>query len=107
MVFLLRADNTCRSEIFIYPLYVICSVGVHTASELQEMQERLESSQLKTYNLTKSDLVKDHLRYLVILLLIIVFLCVHVCIYELMFPSQTVWHAMLLDHSNTIQYVEK
>ncbi|KAB2608540.1 threonine dehydratase biosynthetic [Pyrus ussuriensis x Pyrus communis] len=43
---------------------VLYSVGVHTASELQEMQERLESSQLKTYNLTKSDLVKDHLRYL-------------------------------------------
>ncbi|PQQ04295.1 threonine dehydratase biosynthetic chloroplastic [Prunus yedoensis var. nudiflora] len=40
------------------------SVGVHTASELEEMQERLESSRLKTFNLTKSDLVKDHLRYL-------------------------------------------
>ncbi|CAB4287291.1 unnamed protein product [Prunus armeniaca] len=43
---------------------VLYSVGVHTASELKEMQERLESCQLKTYNLTKSDLVKDHLRYL-------------------------------------------
>ncbi|PQQ09066.1 threonine dehydratase biosynthetic chloroplastic [Prunus yedoensis var. nudiflora] len=43
---------------------VLYSVGVHTASELKEMQERLESSRLKTYNLTKSDLVKDHLRYL-------------------------------------------
>ncbi|KAK9932041.1 hypothetical protein M0R45_019292 [Rubus argutus] len=43
---------------------VLYSVGVHTASELQAMQERLESAQLKTVNLTKSDLVKDHLRYL-------------------------------------------
>ncbi|KAM5559646.1 threonine dehydratase biosynthetic, chloroplastic [Rosa sericea] len=43
---------------------VLYSVGVHTASELEAMQERLESSQLKTINLTKSDLVKDHLRYL-------------------------------------------
>lgn len=29
------------------------------------MLERMKSSQLETYNLTKSDLVKDHLRYLV------------------------------------------
>ncbi|KAG4970612.1 hypothetical protein JHK85_037033 [Glycine max] len=43
---------------------VLYSVGVHTISELRAMQERMESSQLKTYNLTESDLVKDHLRYL-------------------------------------------
>ncbi|KAH7512068.1 hypothetical protein FEM48_Zijuj12G0051200 [Ziziphus jujuba var. spinosa] len=43
---------------------VLYSVGVHTASELEAMQERMEYSQLKTYNLTESDLVKDHLRYL-------------------------------------------
>uniref|UniRef100_A0A803P3Y1 Threonine dehydratase n=1 Tax=Cannabis sativa TaxID=3483 RepID=A0A803P3Y1_CANSA len=43
---------------------VLYSVGVHTVSELSEMQERMESSQLKTYNLTDNDLVKDHLRYL-------------------------------------------
>ncbi|XP_075638643.1 threonine dehydratase biosynthetic, chloroplastic [Castanea sativa] len=43
---------------------VLYSVGVHKASELEEFQERMESSQLKTFNLTKSDLVKDHLRYL-------------------------------------------
>ncbi|XP_027366056.1 threonine dehydratase biosynthetic, chloroplastic [Abrus precatorius] len=43
---------------------VLYSVGVHTVSELRTMQERIESSQLKTYNLTESDLVKDHLRYL-------------------------------------------
>ncbi|XP_068493675.1 threonine dehydratase biosynthetic, chloroplastic [Phaseolus vulgaris] len=43
---------------------VLYSVGVHTVSELRAMQERMESSQLKTYNLTESDLVKDHLRYL-------------------------------------------
>ena len=43
----------------------MCSVGVHKVSELEEFQARMESSQLKTFNLTKSDLVKDHLRYLV------------------------------------------
>jgi hypothetical protein len=43
----------------------VCSVGVHMVSELEALQKRLESSQLKTFNLTKSDLVKDHLRYLV------------------------------------------
>ncbi|KAG4996283.1 hypothetical protein AAZX31_10G060100 [Glycine max] len=43
---------------------VLYSVGIHTVSELRAMQERMESSQLKTYNLTESDLVKDHLRYL-------------------------------------------
>ncbi|XWS59574.1 hypothetical protein CRYUN_Cryun08bG0133800 [Craigia yunnanensis] len=43
---------------------VLYSVGVHTVSELEAMKQRMESSQLKTYNLTASDLVKDHLRYL-------------------------------------------
>ncbi|KAL5545980.1 hypothetical protein UlMin_005667 [Ulmus minor] len=43
---------------------VLYSVGVHSVLELKEMQERMESSQLKTYNLTENDLVKDHLRYL-------------------------------------------
>ncbi|KAK7839762.1 threonine dehydratase biosynthetic, chloroplastic isoform X1 [Quercus suber] len=43
---------------------VLYSVGVHKVSELEEFQKRMESSQLKTFNLTKSDLVKDHLRYL-------------------------------------------
>ncbi|KAF5737505.1 threonine dehydratase biosynthetic chloroplastic [Tripterygium wilfordii] len=43
---------------------VLYSVGVHTDSELEAMQQRMESSQLKTCNLTSSDLVKDHLRYL-------------------------------------------
>ncbi|KAM7264189.1 hypothetical protein ACFE04_001872 [Oxalis oulophora] len=43
---------------------VLYSVGVHTVSELQAMQMRMESSQLRTFNLTSSDLVKDHLRYL-------------------------------------------
>ncbi|XP_024195647.1 threonine dehydratase biosynthetic, chloroplastic [Rosa chinensis] len=36
----------------------------HYSSELEAMQERMESSQLKTINLTKSDVVKDHLRCL-------------------------------------------
>nr|WLD47579.1 TD_P540L [Quillaja saponaria] len=43
---------------------VLYSVGVHTVSELRAMKKRMESSKLKTYNLTESDLVKDHLRYL-------------------------------------------
>lgn len=38
---------------------------MHTGGELKELQKRMESSQLKTLNLTTSDLVKDHLRYLV------------------------------------------
>lgn len=43
----------------------ICSVGVHTVLELKEMQERMKTANLMTYNLTENDLVKDHLRYLV------------------------------------------
>ncbi|KAK4272795.1 hypothetical protein QN277_021301 [Acacia crassicarpa] len=43
---------------------VLYSVGLHTVLELRAMQERMESSQLKTCNLSGSDLVKDHLRYL-------------------------------------------
>ncbi|KAL1193938.1 Threonine dehydratase biosynthetic [Cardamine amara subsp. amara] len=43
---------------------VLYSVGVHTPGELKALQLRMESSQLKTSNLTTSDLVKDHLRYL-------------------------------------------
>ncbi|PPR97118.1 hypothetical protein GOBAR_AA23550 [Gossypium barbadense] len=42
----------------------VCSVGVHMVSDLEAMKQRLESSQLRTYNLTASDLVKDHLHYL-------------------------------------------
>ncbi|KAI4348971.1 hypothetical protein L6164_009630 [Bauhinia variegata] len=44
---------------------VLYSVGLHTVSELEEMKERMESSQLKTVDLTDNDLVKDHWRYLV------------------------------------------
>ncbi|EOY08052.1 L-O-methylthreonine resistant 1 isoform 2, partial [Theobroma cacao] len=51
----------CSSEKEAVVLY---SVGVHTVSELGTMKQRMESSQLRTYNLTASDLVKDHLRYL-------------------------------------------
>ncbi|XP_010552986.1 PREDICTED: threonine dehydratase biosynthetic, chloroplastic-like [Tarenaya hassleriana] len=51
----------CSSEKEAVVLY---SVGVHTAEELEAMRNRMESSQLRTYNLTSSDLVKDHLRYL-------------------------------------------
>ena len=52
-----------KYQIFIFD--IVCSVGVHMVSELEEFQERMESSQLKTFNFTKSDLVTDHLRYLV------------------------------------------
>uniref|UniRef100_A0A2P2JHQ1 threonine ammonia-lyase n=1 Tax=Rhizophora mucronata TaxID=61149 RepID=A0A2P2JHQ1_RHIMU len=51
----------CNSEKQAVVLY---SVGLHTISELKAMQQRMDSSQLTTYNLTASDLVKDHLRYL-------------------------------------------
>ena len=44
---------------------LMLSVGVHTAGELKALEKRMESSQLRTRNLTTSDLVKDHLRYLV------------------------------------------
>ncbi|CAL1373044.1 unnamed protein product [Linum trigynum] len=43
---------------------VLYSVGLHMVSELEAMKQRMESAQLRTYNLTESDLVKDHLRYL-------------------------------------------
>ncbi|XWS55924.1 hypothetical protein CRYUN_Cryun09bG0041900 [Craigia yunnanensis] len=43
---------------------ILYSLGVHTVSELEAMKQRIESSQLRTYNLTANDLVKDHLRYL-------------------------------------------
>lgn len=43
---------------------VLYSVGVYTVSELEEMEQRMESAQLKTVNLTASDLAKDHLRYM-------------------------------------------
>ncbi|KAL0696076.1 hypothetical protein Bca4012_063256 [Brassica carinata] len=39
-------------------------VGVHTPGELKTLEKRMKSSQLRTRNLTTSDLVKDHLRYL-------------------------------------------
>ncbi|OMO81961.1 hypothetical protein CCACVL1_12132 [Corchorus capsularis] len=51
----------CTSEKEAVVLY---SVGLHTVSELEAMKQRMESSQLRTFNLTASDLVKDHLRYL-------------------------------------------
>ncbi|CAN6921685.1 unnamed protein product [Brassica oleracea] len=43
---------------------LLLSVGVHTPGELKALEKRMESSQLRTRNLTSSDLVKDHLRYL-------------------------------------------
>ncbi|ERM93566.1 hypothetical protein AMTRI_Chr03g55870 [Amborella trichopoda] len=43
---------------------VLCSVGVHTSSQLKAMVERLGSSNLRTIDLTNNDLAKDHLRHL-------------------------------------------
>ncbi|XP_020578960.1 threonine dehydratase biosynthetic, chloroplastic [Phalaenopsis equestris] len=43
---------------------VLYSVGVHTDSELVGMMTRMEAARLKTINLTKNDLAKDHLRHL-------------------------------------------
>ncbi|XP_052175768.1 threonine dehydratase 1 biosynthetic, chloroplastic-like isoform X2 [Diospyros lotus] len=43
---------------------VLYSVGLHTVSELRAMIDRMQSSQLRTVNLTNNDLVKDHLRHL-------------------------------------------
>lgn len=47
---------------------LVCSVGLHTVTELGDMQKRMMDSDFTTYNLTESDLVKDHLRYLVSIL---------------------------------------
>ncbi|TVU45409.1 hypothetical protein EJB05_04896, partial [Eragrostis curvula] len=41
------------------------SVGIHTDNELEAMVDRMESANLKTFNLTDNDLVKDHLRYFI------------------------------------------
>lgn len=45
------------------------SVGLHTRLELEAMVERMKSAQLRTINLSNNDLVKDHLRHLVIVFL--------------------------------------
>ncbi|KAK6778731.1 hypothetical protein RDI58_025449 [Solanum bulbocastanum] len=44
---------------------VFYRVGLHTKVELEEMVDRMESSQLHTINYTDNDLVKDHLRHLI------------------------------------------
>ncbi|KAK3010116.1 hypothetical protein RJ639_010715 [Escallonia herrerae] len=45
-------------------LLAMCSVGLHTRSELEAMVDRMESSRLRTINFTDNDLVKDHIRHL-------------------------------------------
>ncbi|KAJ0519303.1 putative threonine ammonia-lyase [Helianthus annuus] len=45
---------------------ILYSVGVHTKTELQAMMERMKSFQLETIEFTNNDMVKDHLRHLVI-----------------------------------------
>eukprot|EP00268_Persea_americana_P066790 TRINITY_DN91330_c0_g1_i1.p1 TRINITY_DN91330_c0_g1~~TRINITY_DN91330_c0_g1_i1.p1 ORF type:complete len:638 (+),score=120.00 TRINITY_DN91330_c0_g1_i1:58-1914(+) len=53
-----RYDNRKQEALVLY------SVGVHTTDELKAMMERMESSQLRTIDLTNNDLAKDHLRHL-------------------------------------------
>ncbi|KAJ8624630.1 hypothetical protein MRB53_033160 [Persea americana] len=43
---------------------VLYSVGLHTANELKDMIERMESCNLQTIDLSDNDLAKDHLRHL-------------------------------------------
>ncbi|TXG58375.1 hypothetical protein EZV62_016204 [Acer yangbiense] len=50
----------------LYPfLYLYAVLGFTQLLNLKKMRANMESSQLRTYNLTKSDFVKDHLQYLV------------------------------------------
>ncbi|CAN6464979.1 unnamed protein product [Victoria cruziana] len=53
-----RYDNNREEALVLY------SVGVHEVSELRAMVGRMESSQLRTVDLTNNDLAKDHLRHL-------------------------------------------
>ncbi|CAK9320123.1 unnamed protein product [Citrullus colocynthis] len=43
---------------------VLYSVGVNVASQLGDVKKRIQSSPFETYDLTKNELVKDHLRYM-------------------------------------------
>lgn len=43
---------------------VLYSVGIHKGVELRAMKDRMESSGLRTLDLTDNDLAKDHLRHL-------------------------------------------
>lgn len=52
-------------KICLFYFACVCSVGLHTKLELEAMVKRMQSSELRTINLTNNDLVKDHLRHLV------------------------------------------
>ncbi|XP_051178697.1 threonine dehydratase 1 biosynthetic, chloroplastic isoform X2 [Lolium perenne] len=54
-----RYDSNGKEALVLY------SVGIYTDHELTAMVERMESSDLKTVNLTNNDLAKDHLRYFI------------------------------------------
>ncbi|KAG8062335.1 hypothetical protein GUJ93_ZPchr0003g17134 [Zizania palustris] len=54
-----RYDSNTKDALVLY------SVGIYTDNELRAMVERMESSKLKTVNLTDNDLAKDHLRYFI------------------------------------------
>jgi len=70
-------------------------VGLHTKVELEEMVDRMESSQLHTINYTDNELVKDHLRHLV--LFSYLFLLSRESKYVCLSRDQlVVWNALLL-----------
>ncbi|KAL5210271.1 hypothetical protein ABZP36_005894 [Zizania latifolia] len=54
-----RYDSNAKDALVLY------SVGIYTDDELRAMVERMESSKLKTVDLTNNDLAKDHLRYFI------------------------------------------
>ncbi|KAG2535774.1 threonine dehydratase 1 biosynthetic, chloroplastic-like [Panicum virgatum] len=54
-----RYDSNPKDALVLY------SVGIYTDNELGAMVNRMESAKLRTFNLTDSDLAKDHLRYFI------------------------------------------
>ena len=44
---------------------LLCSVGLHKDEELLALKERMKGAGMRTMDLTKNDLAKDHLRHLV------------------------------------------
>ncbi|KAF8403183.1 hypothetical protein HHK36_011280 [Tetracentron sinense] len=59
-----RYDASKEEALVLYRQALLNLVGLHTVSELRAMLDRMDSSQLRTINLTNNDLVKDHLRHL-------------------------------------------
>ncbi|KAL6519359.1 Threonine dehydratase biosynthetic, chloroplastic [Orobanche gracilis] len=59
-----RYNSDKEKALVLYRINACLSVGLHTDLELEAMVTRMKSSQIETINLTKNDLVKDHLRHL-------------------------------------------